>query len=143
MRHLVLFTPRLLVSLVVLVAGCATTENYEKMLNTWVGASEVDLVKKWGPPDSVYEGAGSRFLTWNRTGQVYVPGMPTYQTYRIGNTIYTQPALGPQGYIVNEQCKTTFELKAERVASWRWEGNVCKLTAREVPREVSATDKAP
>jgi hypothetical protein len=118
----------MLAALVVTLGGCATTENYEKMLNTWVGAPELDLVRKWGPPTSSYDSSGVRFLTWDRGGQAYVPGTaPSYQTQRIGNTYYTQPVGGSPGYVIHRRCVTTFEVKDGRVNSWRWEGNACKL----------------
>jgi hypothetical protein len=116
----------------VLLAGCATTAGYEQMLNTWMGSTEIDLVRKWGPPLGAYDGGGSRFLTWESSGQVYVPGTaPSYQTQFIGNTAYTTPVGGSPGYTVMKRCRTTFELRNGVVSSWRWDGNACKARTRD------------
>jgi hypothetical protein len=32
----------------IFMIGCATTANYEKILSSWVGANEIDLVRAWG-----------------------------------------------------------------------------------------------
>ena len=109
------------------LTACATTANYEKVLASWVGSSEDNLVRSWGPPDSVYEGAGSKYLTYMRASQGYVPGVaPTYQSNVIGNTVYTQAVGGSPGYTYNTRCKTVFELVGGTITSWRWEGNACR-----------------
>ena len=36
------------------VTSCATTANYEKILQSWVGNSEDHLVESWGPPQRSY-----------------------------------------------------------------------------------------
>jgi hypothetical protein len=70
-----------------LLAGCATTANYEKILQSWVGASELELVRKWGTPQRVYETGGTKFLTYASSRNIYIPGTaPQYQTTYIGNT---------------------------------------------------------
>ncbi len=115
------------VALFCFAAGCATTENYEKILRSWVGAEELALVRKWGPPQNVYENGGVRFLTYERSAQGYVPGTaPTYQTTRIGNTYTTQAVGGSPGYAYSQRCTTTFEVSSGRIVSWRWEGNACR-----------------
>lgn len=116
--------------LVLLLAGCATTANYEKILASWVGQSESDLVRTWGPPTGVYESGGLRMLTYDRSAQNYAPGTaPSYQTQVIGNQVFTRQVGGSSGYTVNRACTTNFEIKDGRVVNWRYEGNAC--TARE------------
>ena len=111
------------------LSSCATTEGYERILKSFVGQSEQTLVRSWGAPDGVYESGGTKFLTYRRSAQVMIPGMPpTYQTTYIGNTAYTQPVGGTSPFMVNKNCTTTFEVKGEVVNSWRWEGNACKAT---------------
>lgn len=114
---------------VVLLAlcGCATTKKYEKVLNSWVGADELSLVRQWGPPQHIYEFGGSRFLTYASGRDMYVPGAaPSYRTTVVGNAIYTAPVGGRPGYTVHKQCRTTFEIKDEKIVSWRWQGNDCR-----------------
>lgn len=109
------------------LAGCATTEGYERILRSFVGQSEQTLVRSWGAPDGAYESSGTKFLTYRRRAQVMVPGVPpTYQTTYIGNTAYTQPVGGTSPFMVNKSCITTFEVVGGVVTSWRWEGNACK-----------------
>lgn len=121
----------LLVTSVLLVA-CATTENYEKMLNSWVGAAELDLVRKWGPPVQSYEAGGRKFLLYQSARNVFIPGTaPTYTTRFIGNTAYTSQTAGSPAQNIGLSCKTTFELGEGHVLSWRYEGNDCKALAPE------------
>ena len=110
-----------------ILAGCATTANYEKMLNTWVGAPEIALYRSWGAPDSQYEAAGTKFVTFTKSGNVVMPGTsPTYQTTFIGNTAYSNAYGGSPAYNISLVCKTTFEIRNEQVVNWRWEGNQCR-----------------
>ena len=119
----------LLVALIIcgLLLGCATTAKYEKILDSWIGSTEDRLVRSWGPPDSVYDSPSQRYLTYMDSRQGYVPGTaPTYQSYAIGNTVYTKPVGGSQGYSYSMHCKTTFEIADGRITSWRYEGNSCR-----------------
>lgn len=114
------------------LAGCATTANYEKILNSWVGATELDLIRKWGPPRQSYEAGDSKFLVYSSSRNVYIPGTaPAYETTVIGNTAYTNPVGGTPGQNIGLSCQTTFEVSSERIVSWRWQGNDCKARARE------------
>ena len=117
-------------SFLALLAGCATTENYEKILGTWVGSSERELIQSWGPPSSVYESGGTKYLTYSESASGYIPGTsPTYQTQIIGNTAYTTSSGGSPGFAYNRSCKTTFTLRSDTIVSWRHEGNACVASA--------------
>lgn len=112
---------------VLAVLGCATSENYTKMLNTWLGAPEIALYRSWGTPDGQYEVSGTKFVTFTSSGNMVMPGTsPTYRTTVIGNTAYTNAYGGTPSYSVQLMCKTVFEIRNERVVNWRWEGNNCK-----------------
>lgn len=109
------------------IVGCATTANYEKVLSSWVGANEIDLVRAWGAPDNQYETSGTKFLTYQKTDNIYMPGTaPTYTTTMIGNTAHTTAVGGTRPYNLMMSCKTTFEVNNGKIVSWRWEGNGCK-----------------
>lgn len=113
--------------LLLLVAGCATAERYQAMLENWVGAEERELIAAWGPPDSVYEGQDARYLTWNSQYQNYMPGSPPrYETRVVGDRVYTVPYGGTPGHLFTSRCKTTFTLVDARVTGWRTEGNACR-----------------
>ncbi len=110
-----------------LLAGCATTEKYEENLQGWVGKPELELVRVWGAPNSVYETGGVKFLTYAKTRQGYIPGAaPSYQTQVVRNTVFSTPVGGYPGRSVTRQCDTTFEVSAGVVSSYRFEGNACK-----------------
>jgi hypothetical protein len=112
---------------ILLLAGCATEAKYEAALKSWVGNSESSLVNSWGPPDSVYENGGTKYLTYQKSRSGYIPGTtPTYQTQIIGNTAYTNSYGGSSGYSYNQNCKTTFTISGGRITNWRWEGNNCR-----------------
>jgi hypothetical protein len=110
-----------------LIVGCATTANYEKILSSWVGANEIDLIRSWGAPDNQYESSGTKFLTYQKSENIYMPGTaPTYTTTMIGNTPHTTAVGGTRPYNIHTSCKTTFEINNGKVVNWRWEGNGCK-----------------
>lgn len=113
--------------LVFVLSACATTEKYEAVLKTWIGSSERELINSWGPPSSVYEVNGDKYLTYQSSRSGYVPGVaPTYQTSFIGNTAYTTSYGGTPGYSYNHHCKTTFTVSGGVINHWRYEGNSCK-----------------
>ena len=119
-----------LIAILFALAGCATTANYEKILQSWVGDTELNLIRKWGPPRQSYEAGGSKFLVDSSSRNVYLPGTaPSYTTTVIGNTAYTNPVGGTPGQNIGLSCESTFEISGERIVSWRWQGNDC--TARE------------
>lgn len=116
-----------LVLLLCLLIGCATTANYEKILNSWMGMSENSLVSSWGPPNNFYESGGTRYLTYAKSRSGYVPGVaPSYQTSFVGNTAYTTQVGGYPGFIYSANCSTTFTINNGVITSWRYEGNACR-----------------
>ena len=115
-----------LACMLALLWGCATTAKYEKMLATWVGSSELDLYRTWGPPDSQHEASGSKFVSFTRNAQMWVPGTtPSYQTIVTGHTAFTQAVGGSPAYNIALTCKTIFEIRQDKVVAWRWQGNNC------------------
>ncbi len=98
-----------------LFVGCATTANYEKMLQTTIGMSENDLVAKFGLPQGSYENEGIRYLTYSRSE--FIPG------------VVVPPSPGFAGfstisYTVN--CSVTFTVVNKQVAKYQYKGNDCK-----------------
>ncbi|VVN81608.1 hypothetical protein PS712_01141 [Pseudomonas fluorescens] len=118
-----------IVILTLMLSACATTAKYEKILDTWVGEDELNLVRKWGPPQQSYETSGHRFLVYSNDRNVFVPGQaPTYQTSVIGNTAYTNSYGGSPAMNVNLSCTTTFEIADGKITTWSYRGNDCKAT---------------
>jgi hypothetical protein len=115
-----------LVGLVVWMGGCATTAKYEQMLAGWVGSSELDLYRTWGPPDQQSEASGSKFVSYTRKAQMWVPAVaPSYQTIFTGQSAFTQAVGGSPAYHIPLTCQTTFEIRGDKVVGWRWQGNNC------------------
>lgn len=109
------------------LTACATVEKYEAILQSWVGKTESALVLGWGPPDSVYEASGTRYLTYTKSGTFYVPGTaPIYRTTVTGNTAHTRAYGGTPGYVHSQSCKTSFAIVDDVIQKWRWEGNACR-----------------
>ena len=116
----------LLTAVLLIFAGCATRANYEKALNSWVGSSEIDLIRKWGVPQQFYETGGRKFLVYSSSRNMNIPGTPpSYTSTIVGNTTYRNRVGGTPDQNIELNCKTTFELENEKVLSWRWQGNDC------------------
>src|SRR5207245_11809969 len=90
---------------VLIVAGCATRANYEKILNTWIGASADRLVQRWGAPARTFRlprGNEIYIYDW-RYSSVYTtptqvqkaPGTVVGNRYYPGHTTDTGAALVP------------------------------------------------
>ena len=143
-----LFKPILAAVICASISGCASTENYEKILQSWIGADADRLVSAWGPPDSVYElSGGGKVLQWVNRRTVTTGGHTTYQpvtTYNSGTTSaygsYGGSAYGMYSgtsttYVptttpvrmYNMRCATRFTVSEYNIIqSWTWEGNSCK-----------------
>lgn len=62
-----------LILVLLLLAGCATTAGYEKILNSWVGDNVDHLVSSWGPPASSYQlSDGGASSSIHKPSQCYV-----------------------------------------------------------------------
>ena len=122
-----------------LVSGCATTENYEKILATWVGFHSDDLVSSWGPPQGFYKlSSGGSVLEYSRQRNMQLGGITTttpQTTYHSGSTSYGNLYSGSSTtyvqttsptYNINAWCKTRFTTDSSGVIfNWTWEGNDC------------------
>lgn len=119
---------KLLLGLILIcaISGCATQKKYQSILNTWLGASENQLISSWGPPDNVYESDSSKFLTYTTSRNVVLGQTnASYTTTVIGNTAYTAGSGGSPGRNYNMSCRTTFEIRAGKIFRWSYKGNDC------------------
>ncbi|MGR3913345.1 MAG: hypothetical protein OD918_02270 [Gammaproteobacteria bacterium] len=100
-------------SLAAALTGCATTANYEKILESWVGSNADELIFSWGPPhNSSGLSGGGRVLEYSSssTGTVTTP-------------IYGG---GWVSIPYTEACKTLFMVdESGTIIKWRWTGNAC------------------
>ena len=141
-----------LIALVVIFAGCATTANYEKILNTWMGTHVDNLISSWGPPQGsfklsdgsmVVEYVNSRNVQMggytytvpqttyhSGTTSVYGYGGSAYGNYSGTSTTYVQQQTPT--YNVNLFCKTRFTVNPQGIITrWSWQGNNCKALPPE------------
>lgn len=93
------------------LAGCATTEGFKKIVQSWVGSSESQLIANWGVPIRTHESSGTRYLEYDYQHQGY------YTTCNSGycatNTIH-------------KRCITTFAVRNGVIVNWSFRGNDCK-----------------
>ena len=55
--------------LVFLLASCATTENYRKILDSWIGHPVDELINAWGYPTGDFEiPKGNKVYRWEKRG---------------------------------------------------------------------------
>jgi hypothetical protein len=56
----------LLFGALVLLTGCATTDNYLKGLSKWTDSSESQVVDGWGIPTRTHDADGVRYLEYRK-----------------------------------------------------------------------------
>ena len=115
---------------IVITGGCATTAGYERVLNTWVGASEASLVNSsWGIPDGSYQTGGRKYLTYN-SSRAYTTPVSTElncSSSHAGATYCDTSMYGGTTY--NYSCKTTFYVEINRVIGYKFKDNDCTAVA--------------
>jgi hypothetical protein len=124
-----LFRPAGLVLLALaLLAACATTENYEKKLNFWLGKSEKELVSSWGIPDKQYQvDPQTKMLSYAAHNAVVYPGAPATCTSTVkGNTVVSNCFGGLPPELEMQNCETVFTITEGVVRRWGHRGNNCR-----------------
>jgi len=116
-----------LICCVLLLAGCATTANYEKALQSWVGSSADRLVEAWGPPQSSYKlSDGGQVLEYVNQGTAHGSNGPDAQGMYSGTTATYVQHQTPV-YNINLVCITRFTVNPQGIiTNWAWQGNNCK-----------------
>lgn len=120
----------------IFLSGCATTANYERRLNTWLGHNADELVMSWGPPDRSYTlNDGSKVIEYARGHNVTIPFTTTNPTTTqhfgtFGSTPYSGFSTGTQTtttyHTFNQWCNTRFTVSPQGIIrNWTWEGNHC------------------
>lgn len=111
----------LIISVVFLFAGCATTKGYQQLVDAWVGGNEQALLEspRWGVPDKSFKQANGN--------TVYC-----YVIHRVVSTptqIHTNPngrATVVTGSIVERECETCFYLNSDLIIyHYTFKGNDC------------------
>jgi hypothetical protein len=130
------------------LTGCATTANYEKILDSWKGSNVDNLVMRWGPPASSYPlSNGGKVLEYQNRRNVQIGGYTTttpqttynngvvntygnngaaaYGNYSGTSTTYVQSTTPIQN--IEMQCITRFTVDPNgTIINWAWQGNDCK-----------------
>lgn len=106
------------------LGACATGNASPGAPGPHVGISESELVAHLGPPASVEEADGTRYLGYRRVRSSYLPAVtPFYQPICPPSTC--APIGGAHGYMLKEACTTIFAINGGKVAGWRREGAGC------------------
>ena len=136
----------LMVVLLFVLAGCKTTENYKKVLNTWVGVHVDNLVMQWGPPSNSYPlSNGGQVLEYRSDynvqmggNTVNVPqttyhrgnintfggGNPQFGNYSGSSTTYVQQTTPV--YNIRQWCTTRITINENGIITdWAFDGNNC------------------
>jgi hypothetical protein len=137
----------LIVVLLFALAGCKTTENYQKILRSWVGVHSDRLIMNWGPPTATYPlSNGGKVLEYNKEKNFQMGGdtisvpQTTYHsgninTYGVGNSQHGTYSGSSTTYVqqttpvhnITWKCVTRFTVNEEGIiTSWAHEGNHCK-----------------
>jgi hypothetical protein len=115
-------------SIVLALGACATSDGVDKSpaksAAKYAGAPEQALIAGWGPPSSVDEADATRYLSYRQHRASYIPAAtPFYQPIcPPGECV---PLGGAKGFMLNEQCVTTFAIEDGKVRGWRREGKAC------------------
>ena len=121
-----------LVSLI--VCGCATTANYDKILDTWAGAHMDKLFSSWGPPFRRSKlSDGGQIITYVQEEDVQTGGYSYVESVTsAGPTTHSgirTTEVQRQAPVRNVTllCTTNFTVNASGiVTNSSWEGNNCK-----------------
>ena len=125
------------------LTGCYSTANYEKMLSSWIGQSELELISVWGPPQSSYQASTNvKVIQFVSQSNVQIGGFTTttpVTTYNTGSvygnngsafysgtsTSYVPTTTPIQNIALN--CTTIFTIEDGIVSNWKWKGNACEM----------------
>ncbi len=105
----------ILLALLLFIGGCAA--NINKMMDSWVGTHQSDLIAQWGPPQqTASDGKGGTILIYGsyvNLGQQ--PGQASVDYF--GNMTYTNPQ--QRGY---QRTRMFYVNPDGYIYLWRWQG---------------------
>ena len=99
----------LILLLSVFLINCSTQKGYVEILDTWIGATEEELVQKWGVPSGQYNKSdGGKLLSFSSNRTIVLPGSSsTYGT-------------------ISLYCETTFDISSSGIIlGYSFKGNDC------------------
>lgn len=110
----------LALALATILAGCATTAGYDRMLDEWIGETEYSLVSVWGQPDRQRDAGMGKIMIYDRARQVQRP------TVIAPGATPRSPIMAYGGGTETRRCRTEFWVHEGRVINWRHEGDDCR-----------------
>lgn len=116
----------LVMTLLLSIIGCATTEKYEEVLDSWVGSDIQELINSWGYPENSYKAPnGNKVYVYKNDGSVHIPGQTTVTNQVVGDNVYSTTNTSA-GVTVDYNCSTYFETDTYgKIVTWSWKGNNC------------------
>nr|WP_202405259.1 hypothetical protein [Saccharibacter sp. 17.LH.SD] len=120
-----------------ILTGCASKPDLQQknVLNSMIGQSTVDVLRRFGVPARDYRAQGHEFLGYIQTETEYSPGTPDWGWGWGGGYGYGYGSgwgMGPGGWgggfpptYSSTTCQTTFELVNDRVTGWTLRGDGC------------------
>ncbi len=116
-----------LLATVLVLGACSTAADRAAFLNTLVGQSQTELVRRMGVPSRSFTADGRTFLAYDeeRSSTVYTGGpffVGGFGGFRGGGFGYSA---GFPTEIVPRSCETTFEIVNDHVVTWALRGNAC------------------
>lgn len=129
-----------LLVLFMLSACVDMSAEYAKMLDTWIGAPEIALIRTWGTPVRTYDVGDITYITFRDSSIYSTSGTsPSYQTSFYGHSAYTTAYGGSSPSVHQLQCETTFGIHSGRVVDYTFQGNHCVAPLEEAPGYVPSS----
>ena len=122
-------------ALLLLLAACASVENYQAATRSWIGATKGELLRNYGAPQqTLKDSRGGEMLVYtvDETGTTPVsvtPGRKEIRWEGDRKIITDLPPVVSGGQSWRKHCKTTFFISAKgKVTDVVGTGNNCALT---------------
>jgi hypothetical protein len=125
-NYIVSKLPLLIVITLLFISGCKTTTGYKQIMQTWQGATELELIRTIGAPNSTHTSNGIKFLVYDRSYTTKKSYYSSYDFDNYGGSGYSYP-IGGDTY----SCITTYELENGIITNIKWVGNNCKAKEKE------------
>ncbi len=124
----------ILIVLCAVLYGCApteervaTSENYQALLDEWLGHTKKELLSVWGTPSHDYWRGNKNYVIYVKSHLAKVAE---------GNKIERMPFMAEEipfyktdTATVNKFCNTIFVVQNKKIKSWRFDGNDCMIYA--------------
>ena len=123
---------KLILSVMVLLNACASTENYQTQLQRWVGRSQAELYQNLGYPETeFYITPETKVVTYVRSGNKPIDGNTSpYAGIEVAYQAIETPDYGDDLSNNDENsdfyyCKTSFTITNGQVVDFTFNGDDC------------------